>query len=129
MSDREKKLGLVVGVLLVLVVGYVGYTYWAGRVDVLRRDQFTLESEISDQEAQVQRGDQALLQIEQFRARSLPADAEVARSAYKAWLLDLAEKQVQFDDPVVTPGTISRGATCRISGWPSWSAARGRWRN
>ena len=108
MNQREKMLAIVVGVLLVLVVGYIGYSSWASRYERLRTDTFALESKISDQETQIIKGDRAFQIIKDFRERSLPADAEVARSVYKAWLLELAEKEIELEDPIVTPGTLGR---------------------
>ncbi|MCA9269457.1 MAG: hypothetical protein KDA41_13340, partial [Planctomycetales bacterium] len=44
----------------------------------------------------------------EYRSRSLPGDVEVARSLYKAWLLELLEKDdVAFKQPLVSAGTIS----------------------
>jgi hypothetical protein len=67
-----------------------------------------LDAEIGDKEQQVAKGQRAFQTLKVLRKRSLPADAEVARSQYKAWLLDLAEKEIKLDEPVVTPGSISR---------------------
>ena len=111
MTDREKKLAIVVGVLAVTVVGYLVYSAWSSRIETLKTSAFNLSNTISDQDTEIIKGDRAFQTIKDFRRRSLPANAEVARSQYKAWLLDLAEKQIKFDEPVVAPGTITRGGT------------------
>jgi hypothetical protein len=107
MSQREKMLALVVGGLMLLVVGYFGYTTYSGWLVTLRTEIGTLETQVSDKDAQVTRGLFAAKRLKELQARSLPADAEVARSLYTAWLLDLAEKQVKLTSPLVTPGVVT----------------------
>lgn len=108
MNQREKKLGIVVGSLLLLVVGYFVYGTYGGWVQRLRMDIAGLETQISDKDAQVTRGNFAAKRLKDLEARSLPGNAEVARSLYKAWLLDLAETKVKLASPIVTPGGITQ---------------------
>jgi hypothetical protein len=78
-------------------------------VSALSSEITALEAKIKDQQQQVRRAQRAAEQFAQLKQRSLPGDAEVARSLYKAWLIDLAEKQIKLNDPIVAPGSISPG--------------------
>ncbi len=108
MSQREKYLAIAVGGLLVAMLGFFAYSSWSKKITEAKTEQLNLETAIGDKEARVAAGLQAFQKLQEFRRRSLPADAEVARSQYKAWLLDLAEKQVKLDDPQVSSGSIGR---------------------
>jgi len=108
MTPREKNLAIVVGALLVLVAGYFAFSSWSAKVEALENARFVLESEVGDKEERVMQGERAYRRLQDFRMRSLPADAELARSEYKAWLLDLAAQQIGLEEPVVTSGSINR---------------------
>jgi hypothetical protein len=110
MNQRERTLGLVVAALLVLVVGYFAFSTYSGWVQGLRNQISGLETTVSDKDAKITRGQFAAKRLKEFAARSLPGNPEVARSLYKAWLLELAEGQVKLASPIVTPGAITPGA-------------------
>lgn len=107
MSQRERNLAIVVGALAVIVVGYLAFTWWDGKVVAQRTAIDALQNTVDEQDEEIQRGTRAFRQLEAYRARSLPGDIDVARSLYRNWLLDLAVKQVKLSQPLVTPGSIT----------------------
>ena len=131
MNQRERTLGLVVAALLVLVVGYFVFSTYSGWVQGLRNQISGLETTISDKDAKITRGQFAAKRLKEFAARSLPGNPEVARSLYKAWLLELAEGQVKLASPIVTssatpmppPGASANTARCSRSSSSRVSAA------
>lgn len=107
MSAREKRLALIVGALLFVVLLAWGW-YLFDEADRFRTDRIrTLQSQIDEQDRLVGEGGKAARRLAEYAQRSLPPQANVARSLYKAWLLDLAEKDVGIAEPVVTPGAVT----------------------
>lgn len=117
MSHRESILAAAVGLLLVVVVGVYVYSRVGDAFRAKRLQVASLTSTINDKKLQVQQGIEAGERLTEYRRKSLPDDAELARSRYKAWLLDLVEKQTQLADPVVSPGSITpvKGVYRRLS--------------
>ncbi|MEX2169418.1 MAG: hypothetical protein WD851_08905 [Pirellulales bacterium] len=107
MSDREKKLGLGVLVVLLLWGGWMG---WNKYQDTLRSKRVVLaaaEEGLRDVEFELTKAKYAAGQVTKWEEQSLPRDKSVAQSVYRSWLIDqLEESKLQFRD--VQPGTGSR---------------------
>lgn len=91
MNRREKTLVAGVVGLGVLWGGWSGYDAWsracAQRVSQLaERDEELFAAEVAARRAR-----RSLRLLEELQGRSLPADPDVARSAYSAWLVETVE--------------------------------------
>ncbi len=102
---RQIALGAVFG-LLVLYFG--GEWFWdtvlQGPIDRKKRDAIQVAKKVKAKEkewADFKRNAQKLMA---WREQSLPSDTEVARSLYRAWLLQLVIDYVELDTPSVNPG-------------------------
>lgn len=62
-----------------------------------------LKQEIKKREDELARARRAAKQLAVWETQSLPADIEVARSLYQAWLVELVD-EVKLDDPSVNSG-------------------------
>lgn len=86
MNEREKKLAMIVGVLLVGTCLYYGatkiYEVFNSRTDKIAE----LEDEISTKEAQQARGLRARRILTEFEERALPSDHLKASLRYRDWL-------------------------------------------
>ncbi len=101
MNQRERLLAAAVGCMAVILVLWFGWSYVDGQFRSRRAKIDTLEREIAGFERQVMQAKQAARKVGEYEARSLPPNAEVAKSLYQDWLLTrlkeagLAEPQVQ----------------------------------
>ncbi len=102
MTQRERILALGVGGLLLAVVLNWGFGKYRtetkllkGRLDGLRNEQTLLDERITQ-------GYLAERQMTEYTLRSLPSDAEVARSKYQKWLADTL-KENGLASPSVDP--------------------------
>lgn len=104
MNQREKVLaGAIVGLLALWGVwrGYASYEDgYDRRVAQLRR----LDDELFDQELAARGARQALGRLERYQTQSLPTDPDVARSAYREWLVEAtAAAGLQLENVKSTP--------------------------
>jgi len=103
MTKREKILAVGVGVLALAIVAW----FALGRIT----NAFTsrsariadLEDEIYEKEAIIRRGHKAARDLQAYQERSLPANLPLARSLYQNWLLEVAEKDINFTGVNVGP--------------------------
>lgn len=91
MQPRERVLAAIVAGLLVVLVGYWLLTS-ALPVFSSRTERIALlQAEIDGKLARVARARPLTAELEALRARSLPADRELARTLYQNWLVALAD--------------------------------------
>lgn len=107
MSQRERMLALAVGTLGVLVVSYIAYNWVSGSLRAKRAMAANLEREISDMEFMANRLARSTQERNQFIEKSLPSTTQVARTEYKAWLLEIASDHVGLVSPDVA---VSEGS-------------------
>jgi len=72
-------------------------------IDTARLKTERLKKEIKKRENELARARKAAKQLAVWETQSLPADVEVARSLYQAWLVELVD-EVKLDDPSVNSG-------------------------
>jgi hypothetical protein len=90
MSAHRKK--LLVAVLGLLALAYSSDWVWSvvtEPLQELRKKQRTLERDLQRRQLDLVRARKAAKALENWSAASLPADPQVARSVYQAWLLQL----------------------------------------
>lgn len=108
MTNREKRLTQVGGVILALtVVSWIFNSYRTSLSD--------LDSQLEKAQRQVDDIDIATRQVEalsrdfdQLRGQSLPSDISTAQTAYKAWLIDLLQRDsFSFDNVKIASNAIT----------------------
>ena len=110
LSPRDRVLGLAGGGLAVLVLLFFAWSWYSGQIASRETRLATLNTEILKKERKVLLGKKAVKQLHEFRARSLPSDADVARSVYQKWLLALA------GDSQLTDLNVAAGSTRPVQG-------------
>lgn len=90
LNQREKTLAGAVLVLLGVVVLYFLFTAWRGPRQALLAQKAEATAELQRKQNRLQLARQAEQQLETWRRRSLPANAETAVSLYQNWLLQTA---------------------------------------
>jgi hypothetical protein len=111
MQPREKLLVGVVGALALLAgVWFVGrnvqasFTQRNGRIA-------TLEKEVADKDQRIAAGAAASRRLDEFRQRSLPADAKLSQSLVQNWLLALVDRaKLKGGDVKPITAVASRGS-------------------
>ena len=91
MSQRERILAVVVGVMLLLVPVIGGFSWVTSRVRAKRDQADALKKSIFNKELTIVKGQRASERILRYESQSLPPDRELARGQYQSWLFDLAE--------------------------------------
>ena len=86
MNQREKILAYAVGGLLLVVGAQYFINGYRTALETRRKKVANLESLVEDKEFESMVGEQAMMQLTEYRKRSLPRDAEAAQAQYKAWL-------------------------------------------
>ena len=89
MNSRERLLLSLIGVLIVVMVGYYTISSVAGAFRLRNTRKMAAEKKLTDQKNTIKAGANAARQIAQLQSRSLPADREKAQSLYQRWLLDV----------------------------------------
>lgn len=90
MKPRERLLAVGFGAVVVLLGGNWAYeSYIEEPLAKRQRRAEQLEEKIAAEEKKQGDSLKALRALEQWEARSLPADPQIARSLYQAWLLEL----------------------------------------
>lgn len=98
MTQRERFLAGSIVLLIALWLGWQGWQSYQSAYDrrVSTRDQ--LDSALHDQELEALKGRDARRRLEALQEKSLPVDADVARSAYADWLKDaIREAGLELD--------------------------------
>lgn len=100
MNQRERMLAIVVGCLGLVLALWFGWSYVDGQFRT-RRDRIQgLEREIGNFQRQVMQSQMAVKKLGDYEARSLPPNAEEAKSLYQDWLLTKI-KEAGFTEPQV----------------------------
>lgn len=87
MNQRERMLAIVVGCLGLVLVLWFGWAYVDGQFRK-RRDRLRgLESDIGNFQRQIMQSQTAARKLTEYENRSLPPNAEEAKSLYQDWLL------------------------------------------
>jgi hypothetical protein len=106
MNQREK---LLAAAVLLLVVALVGKSLYGKYQDALETRQDAMaetEKRLTTANRRVALGRKAVRRMQEWQARSLPADREKALTLYKAWLLEKAKEaglEVSDIDPSMSP--------------------------
>lgn len=105
----------VLGAVMLAMAAYFGGTWlldhWIqGPLEAAERETARLRKEIKQREDGLAKIRQASKLLDVWEQQSLPESAEVARSLYQAWLVELVE-DVELSNPSVTSGepTTRRG--------------------
>lgn len=102
MSPREMKLGILVGGLGVLLLGFYAWMT-IDEMFIEREEQIqVLEARKQEQIDTARRAHRADRQMAELVNRSLPADRVKAQALYEQWLLNLVEKN-KFQQPKIRP--------------------------
>ncbi len=109
-SRRELALAAIVGVLLVALAARMIFSELWGTGRQLRQLRDNLERQAGQLQTRLERREKLESQLADFRRRSLPANAEVARSAYGNWLLKIA-KDAGFQNTFLEIGEVRSGGT------------------
>ena len=102
MNEREKKLALIVAVLLAVTVCFFTWSALSNTFRTRRSTLIALEGQIQTKETTQKRGQRAAERIREYEARSLPPNPEVAQSRYQTWLFNLID-DVGFAEVAVDP--------------------------
>lgn len=99
MTDREKKLGLIV---LVMVAGWGAWNLWgkySGALDERKAELQAAEVALQDARFDTLKADATTRRLARYQERSLPVDPQVAQLEYRAWLVsELREAGLDFED-------------------------------
>ena len=103
MTKRERLLAIAVGSMF----GVVGVLYLINSITGAFDDRSTQlleqESTLAQQKRDIMFGKEAARKLAAIEEKSLPADVQVARTAYQGWLLRLADETVKLEQVQVTP--------------------------
>ncbi len=86
MSDREKKLALLVGAAVLLWGANVGWGEYQTALQRNENEQFAAAQELSDAKTATLRGRRAQSKLRKWSKQSLPTDHDFATSLYQDWL-------------------------------------------
>ncbi len=110
-QHRQKILLVLLGVLLVYFGGeWAWQNAIQGPLDSRRARIRRLEKDLDKRQKELAKARQAMKELEQLEEQSLPSDPQVARSLYRAWLLQLvtrvgfANRNVEAGEPVSRHG-------------------------
>ncbi|MCA9187034.1 MAG: putative Ig domain-containing protein, partial [Planctomycetales bacterium] len=92
MSEREKKLAMIVGGLLGLVALFFGYQRLDSSTTRRENELAAVQAKIDELEKERRRGSSAAVKLNEFEKQSLPRDRELAVRQYDAWLTQTIEK-------------------------------------
>jgi hypothetical protein len=114
MNKREKTLVMVTGGLLLLAVGQFFLSGMVGPPETLRGRRATLAAEVQQKQDRLDAAFKARERLEAWNRRSLPSDAEAARTLYQSWLLEqfsgakLREAKVESREKTTIAGAYDR---------------------
>ncbi len=103
-SKRNRVLLAVLGLMAVLYFGDMGYQkLWVAPAETHTRLKNQLKKKLKTAKNQLSESLRVVDQLEDLELKSLPWDAEMARSRYQAWLLQLA-KEAKLENTSVDSG-------------------------
>ena len=100
MNQRERMLAVAVGCLGAILALWFGWAYVDGQFRTRRQKVEGLEREIAGFKRQVMQSQVAVRKLGEYEDRSLPPNAEEAKSLYQDWLLARI-KEAGFVEPQV----------------------------
>lgn len=116
MSERRKRiLLLVLGLMLVAYSGEWLWSWATGPFQALRQKQQSLEKDIEKHRLALAQARRAAKEMAVWRRRSLPADPQVARSVYQAWLLQIVKRSGLTGPAVDSTQPAPRGGYSAIT--------------
>ena len=92
MNQREKLLLVGIGSIVALWFGWGLFNSYQDGYDRRVRELAELDATLFDAGVDARRARQSLRRLESYQEQSLPADPDVARSVYSAWLIDTIQK-------------------------------------
>ncbi len=99
MNQREKRLMAAVAALLVLWGASRGLTRYRDAVTESEDRQIAAEQSLGEAKTELARSERAISRLRDWLRRSLPTDADVARSLYQDWLqAELSGASVEVDE-------------------------------
>jgi hypothetical protein len=114
LTRREKVLAGIVGVFFVGAAAYAGWSVVANPILDRRTVLTGMEQDLEKKRQDLDSALKARERMADLRNRSLPRDANVAKSEYQAWLLKLAEKHLRNHKVDVNAvGGTTRGKATR----------------
>jgi len=87
MNQREKYLAIGVGLLAVVIGGWIAQGYVSAAFDKRHQEINRLQGDLSAHKRRIDQAQRAARTIADFEQRSLPANPDIARSLYHDWLL------------------------------------------
>lgn len=131
MTLARKK--LLLALLGLMLLGYFGDRLWSLVTEPLadlRRQKEVLERDIVKRQTELRKARQAAEGLGEYAKESLPADPQVARSLYQAWLLQvvgqvgLSSPSVDLTQPSARGGYYALTASLKARGtllqWTQW---------
>ncbi|QDU89978.1 hypothetical protein Pla175_33770 [Pirellulimonas nuda] len=110
MNQREK---ILAGGVVLLIVAWGGSRLWnryQGAVDARAEALVEVKGRLDLARLEAHKAQAALGELDEFQSRSLPSERNVARSEYRAWLIEqLVAAGLTYDDVKSTPGGRTRG--------------------
>ena len=92
LQKREKVLAAVVGALLLVVAGRMGFRILYSPLSMRQAEVEALQQRIAERQSKVEAAMAAQARLAEYRKRSLPSDPQAARSLYQNWLLELTDR-------------------------------------
>lgn len=102
MNQSERKLAIVLGAVVVGLVLFFGYRYYAAAIETRQAKIDQVYGKLKAKKQELQATVKATAKVNEYEARSLPPDASLARSLYQHWLLTKVQ-EAGLRDQVVTP--------------------------
>jgi len=108
MTPLERKLALVVGSLLPIVILFVAFIWFMDRYDANDAQIDNLTAQVNEQEDKLKRGRNASDRRGYYRKTSLPATTSRTLNIYSSWLYDVVEKECKmvFNGPKMKKGGV-----------------------
>jgi hypothetical protein len=118
MNPREKLIAAAIGVLIAGVVAWFAMSWYFGQLEQRENQLEKLQADVKKKKTDQRNANLAAERLAKYEAQSLPPDAEVAKSLYEQWLLQIAsEVEPKLAAPTITakaPAPV-RGIFSRLS--------------
>ena len=115
MNSREKVLATCVGALAIAWGGYSLAPQLAAPLTQRAKDTAKLRTELSKRRELVQQQENAVKELKEWEASSLPGDTSRVALEYKDWIYNLA-RELGFKDVIVTPNPKPAIANASVPG-------------